>query len=143
MQLSSTEPVMPADYEGIGYALEDLACLSRGDNVATRQNSRLWLALEALRGNKSIPPASLSGRRHIHKYTLNFQLFTSNLCLGVQSFLRFDHSTVNIVEYQFCYCVLTLTWLLLSGCGVLTLTCMHKSGMRVPSICFCLLHQSC
>ena len=80
MQLGSTEVVLSADYEGIGYALADLACLYKGDNVATRQNNRLWLALEALRGNKSVPSGSLSGKCHMHKHIFNFQLSASNLC---------------------------------------------------------------
>ena len=58
---------VPADFQGIGYALADLACLYQGQEVLTRSDNRLWLALEALRGNQTLPPTPVSGKQtHTH-----------------------------------------------------------------------------
>ena len=53
---------MPADYEGIGYALRDLARLYQGGQPGPpRVDSRLKQALVALRGANLVPEGPLSG----------------------------------------------------------------------------------
>ena len=61
---------MHADFQGIGYALADLACLYQGQEVPKRSDSRLWLALEALRGNEELPPTPVTGK-HTHTLVLS------------------------------------------------------------------------
>ena len=70
---------LTADVQGIGYALADLACLYQGQEVPTRSDNRLWLALEALRGNQTLPPTPVSGK-HIHMLLVTVHLWT-----GVQA----------------------------------------------------------
>ena len=50
-----------ADFEGIGYALRDLARLYQGEQVAPRVDSRMDFALEALRGAQLVPDGPVSG----------------------------------------------------------------------------------
>ena len=65
---------MPADFQGIGYALTDLACLYQGQEVLRKSDSRLWIALEALRGNQLLPPTPVSGK-HIHMLLVTVHLW--------------------------------------------------------------------
>lgn len=102
------EPALSADFEGIGYALEDLAGFYKGDDVPTWQNNRLWLAREALKVNKSITSESLSGKRtkpqvHPHLHA-SFALMPGTAC-ALATF-------ANIVDQEFCCHVYKLPLLL-------------------------------
>ena len=68
---------MTADVQGIGYALADLVSLYQGQEVPCRSDNRLWLDLEALRGNEMLPPTPVSGK-HIH--SLQSQCFCGQVC---------------------------------------------------------------
>ena len=64
---------MTADVQGIGYALADLASLYQGQEIPIRPDNRLWLALEALRGNQTLPSTPVSGK-HIHMLLITLHL---------------------------------------------------------------------
>ena len=54
---------LAADFEGIGYALADLACLYQGKAIPPRsQGNRLWLGLAAMTDANMLPPTTISGR---------------------------------------------------------------------------------
>ena len=52
---------LSADYEGIGYAMADLARLYQGQQAASRTDSRLGLALAALRFTGTLPQGPVPG----------------------------------------------------------------------------------
>lgn len=53
---------LAADFEGIGYALADLACLYQGKKMLPRsQGDRLWLGLAAMTDAHMLPPSTISG----------------------------------------------------------------------------------
>ena len=102
-----------ADFQGIGYALADLACLYQGQEVPKRSDSRLWLALEALRGNEELPPTPVSGK-HMHMLVLSVLLWA-----GVQALHTAPRGTTSVsVSLQ---CALQCDW-------TCDLQCMHICG---------------
>ena len=63
--LSTVHPgldALSADFEGIGYALADLACLYKGKAMPPRSHdNRLWLALAAATGANALSSTPESG----------------------------------------------------------------------------------
>ena len=130
---------MPADFQGIGYALADLACLYQGQEVPNRPDNRLWLALEALRGNKTLPPTPVSGK-HIHMLSItvhvwqvcrHYTLYHKCVCGQVCKHYTLYHKCVCGTVCSVCTPAHKRT------CGTVCSVCTHAAAMQ---IC-CMLYQ--